>query len=123
VGYTVASRYVHLRLAQTAAVPARARGRRLLVFLHGRGPAGDRSNANPVFARALAALGDRAAIVVFPDGGVSSDWHARGSGDWGRSVLPVLLARRPTVMETCRTTTTRPSGTAAQTSNVWWTAA
>jgi S-formylglutathione hydrolase FrmB len=98
VRYDVHSRWVHRTLPQTAAVPAGgATGRPLLVFLHGRGGHGNESNVNGAFFAALKALGGRAPVVVFPNGGVSSYWHRRASGDWARYVLdeviPQALAR------------------------------
>jgi poly(3-hydroxybutyrate) depolymerase len=90
--YRLDSRFVHRSLPQSAAIPAGApAGRPLLVFLHGRGGDGDRSNLNDAFFAALAALGDRAPDVVFPNGGVGSYWHARRSGDWGRYVLDEVI--------------------------------
>jgi enterochelin esterase-like enzyme len=92
VRYDVHSRWVHQTLPQTAATPAGGgAGRPLLVFLHGRGGNGHESNANGAFYAALDALGDRAPDVVFPNGGVHSYWHARGSGDWGRYVLDEVI--------------------------------
>lgn len=71
-------------------------GRPLLVFLHGRGNDEDSNLVDAMFA-ALAQLGDRAPVVAFPDGGGSSYWHDRSSGDWGRyvtdEVVPAALAR------------------------------
>jgi poly(3-hydroxybutyrate) depolymerase len=85
VRYDVRSRFVHHRLAQTAVLPpGGGAGRPLLVFLHGRGRAGNESNANGAFSAALRALGTRAPVVVFPNGGDHSYFHARRSGDWAR---------------------------------------
>ena len=90
--YDVRSRFVHKRLPQTAVLPrAGGAGRPLLVFLHGRGRAGNESNTNGAFYAALRALGKRAPVVVFPNGGESSYFHARGSGDWGRYVLDEVI--------------------------------
>jgi S-formylglutathione hydrolase FrmB len=92
VRYDVHSRWVHATLPQTAAVPAGgATGRPLLVFLHGRGRDGQESNANSAFFAGLQALGARAPVVVFPNGGVSSYFHRRASGDWGRYVLDEVI--------------------------------
>lgn len=71
------------------------KGRPLLVFLHGYGgnPAGTLS---PAFVAALKRLGDRAPVVVLPDGQVGW-WHDRKEGRWGSYVLdeviPAALAR------------------------------
>jgi poly(3-hydroxybutyrate) depolymerase len=92
IRYDVRSRYVHQTLPQVAAVPpGRRRARPLLVFLHGRGGNGEESNANEPFFAALAALGDRAPVVVFPSGGDHSYWHARRSGQWARYVLDEVI--------------------------------
>ncbi len=91
--YDVRSRFVHRTLRQVAAIPrgAGAERRPLLVFLHGRGPDGEESNANGEFFHALDALGDRAPAVVFPNGGDASYFHKRASGDWGRYVLDEVI--------------------------------
>jgi S-formylglutathione hydrolase FrmB len=92
IRYDVRSRYVHQTLPQVAAVPpGRRRARPLLVFLHGRGGNGEESNANDPFFAALAALGERAPVVVFPSGGDHSYWHARRSGQWARYVLDEVI--------------------------------
>jgi len=94
VRYDVRSRFVHRTLAQTAVAPAGAARRPpLLVFLHGRGEDGNESNSNAAFYAALAALGDRAPAVVFPNGGEGSYWHKRASGDWTRYVLDEVIPR------------------------------
>ena len=64
--------------------------RPLLVFLHGR------NNDESTYVRtpmleALEALGDRAPIVAFPDGGKDSYWHDRADGDWGRYVMDEVI--------------------------------
>ncbi len=95
--YDVRSRFVRRTLPQVAAIPraASARGaakRPLLVFLHGRGGEdGQESNANGEFLGALERLGPRAPVVVFPNGGESSYYHRRASGDWGRYVLDEVI--------------------------------
>jgi len=92
VRYDVHSRFVHRTLAQTAVLPAGGGAERpLLVFLHGRGPAGNEANANGSFYAALRALGTRAPVVVFPNGGDHSYFHARRSGDWARYVLDEVI--------------------------------
>jgi enterochelin esterase-like enzyme len=94
VRYDVRSRFVHRTLAQTAVLPpGGGEGRPLLVFLHGRGQAGNESNANGAFYAALRAQGSRAPVVVFPNGGDHSYFHARGSGDWARYVLDEVIPR------------------------------
>ena len=92
VRYDVRSRFVHRRLPQTAVLPpGGGDGRPLLVFLHGRGRAGNESNANAAFSAALRAQGKRAPVVVFPNGGDHSYFHARRSGDWARYVLDEVI--------------------------------
>jgi enterochelin esterase-like enzyme len=94
VRYGVHSRFVHRTLAQTAVLPpGGGAGRPLLVFLHGRGRAGNESNANPAFYAALRAQGSRAPVVVFPNGGDHSYFHRRRSGDWARYVLDEVIPR------------------------------
>jgi S-formylglutathione hydrolase FrmB len=67
----------------------------LLVFLHGRG--GDESSElyQPMFD-ALEAAGERAPIIAFPDGGDSSYWHDRATGQWGTYVTDEVV---PQVIE------------------------
>jgi enterochelin esterase-like enzyme len=90
--YKLKSRFTHRTLPQIAMVPPGSpEGRPLLVFLHGRGARGEESNANPAFARALAAQGSRAPVVVFPSGATASYWHKRRSGDWARYVLDEVI--------------------------------
>jgi poly(3-hydroxybutyrate) depolymerase len=66
-------------------------GRPLLVFLHGYG--GTPSDTlSPAFVSALRRLGDRAPVVVLPEGDVGW-WHNRKEGKWGSYVLDeVILA-------------------------------
>ena len=65
--------------------------RGMLVFLHGRsGDDGSYTNDEEFF-QALADQGDEAPIVVFPDGGDSSYWHDRASGDWGSFVTDEVI--------------------------------
>ena len=42
---------------------------------------------------ALDALGDRAPVVAFPNGGDHSYWHDRDDGDWGRYVLDEVIPK------------------------------
>jgi S-formylglutathione hydrolase FrmB len=62
----------------------------LLVFLHGRDGDEEGGLVDEMFA-ALDDLGERAPVVAFPDGGGSSYWHDRDSGDWGRYVLDEVI--------------------------------
>jgi S-formylglutathione hydrolase FrmB len=94
VRYDLRSRFAHRTLPQVGVIPRGATAgapRPLLVFLHGRGPHGEESNANGEFLHALDRLGARAPIVIFPSGAVSSYFHKRASGDWGRYVLDEVI--------------------------------
>ena len=75
---------------------AKDEGRPLLVFLHGRSGDENSTLVDAMFAE-LDALGDRAPVVVAPDGGGSSYWHDRDSGEWGDyvfdEVIPQALER------------------------------
>ncbi len=70
-------------------------GRPLLVFLHGYGAA-PRDTLSPAFVMALRGLGDRAPVVLLPEGDIGW-WHDRDEGPWGSYVLheaiPAALAR------------------------------
>ena len=74
---------------------AEGEGRPLVVFLHGRDNDEESYLVDPVFD-GLEMLGDRAPIVAFPDGGTSSYWHDRSSGDWGSYVTDEVI---PEVIE------------------------
>ena len=91
---TIKSRFAHRSLRVTLVQPAGAtEGRPLLVFLHGRGDKGEDSNVNDEFFKALAALGDRAPAVVFPNGGNHGYWHDRRGAKWARYVLDEVIPR------------------------------
>ncbi|MDQ3740060.1 MAG: esterase family protein, partial [Actinomycetota bacterium] len=64
----------------------RQEGAPLLVLLHGQGGSAD-DLASPQLIAELERLGDRAPVVLLPDGGESSYWHDREDGDWARMVL------------------------------------
>ena len=72
-----------------------AKGRALLVFLHGYG-ATPSDMVDPAFLKALQQLGDRAPVVFLPEGDVGW-WHDRAEGPWGsyvlREAIPQVLAR------------------------------
>jgi S-formylglutathione hydrolase FrmB len=70
-------------------------GRPLLVFLHGRG-GDEETNLVTAMYEGLEELGERAPIVAFPDGGDSSYWHDRATGDWGSYVIDEVI---PTAVE------------------------
>jgi S-formylglutathione hydrolase FrmB len=90
-GLTIDSQAVDKRMKVNVVLPEGDAGRRpLLVFLHGRGGNESSSLHAPMFA-ALKALGARAPIVAFPDGGDHSYWHNRDSGAWGRYVMKEVI--------------------------------
>jgi S-formylglutathione hydrolase FrmB len=66
--------------------------RPLLVFLHGRG-GDEETNLVTAMFDGLEELGDRAPVIAFPDGGDSSYWHDRASGEWGRYVVEEVIPR------------------------------
>jgi enterochelin esterase-like enzyme len=94
--YELQSKLLGQQLDQVLITPkGGGKGRPLLVFLHGYGgsPAG---TIDPAFMAALRGVGDRAPVVVLPDGQVGW-WHDRKEGRWGSYVLdkviPAALAR------------------------------
>jgi S-formylglutathione hydrolase FrmB len=93
----IAGEAVPRRLAPLVLVPRdRGPGVPLLVLLHGQGGSPD-SSATPELLAELARLGDRAPVVLLPDGGESSYWHDRDDGAWARMILeeaiPAAAAR------------------------------
>jgi enterochelin esterase-like enzyme len=91
---TIQSRFAHRDLRATLVQPAGAtEGRPLLVFLHGRGDKGEDSNVNDAFFKALAAQGDKAPAVAFPNGGNHGYWHDRRGAKWARYVLDEVIPR------------------------------
>lgn len=67
----------------------------LLVFLHGRGNDEDTNLVDAMYD-GLAEVGAHAPVVAFPDGGDSSYWHDRSSGEWGAYVVDEVI---PAVVE------------------------
>ena len=94
--FALKSKLLGKSLYETLVTPrGGGRGRPLLVFLHGYG--GTPSDTlSPAFVSALRGLGDRAPVVVLPEGDVGW-WHDRKEGKWGSYVLdeviPAALAR------------------------------
>lgn len=83
-------------LHEVLVTPAGGGERRpLLVFLHGYGAAPS-DLLSPAFLSALRRLGDRAPVVVLPEGDVGW-WHDRAEGPWGsyvlREAIPAALGR------------------------------
>jgi len=96
IRFTLRSRLGHRDMHEILVLPpGNARGRELLVFLHGRGSPPSSNLRQPLFD-ALHALGRRAPVVLLADGGDHSYWHDRADGDWGASVvreaIPAALA-------------------------------
>jgi predicted esterase len=95
--FRVKSRLVGRTLEQKAAVPATgAKGRPLLVLLHGRGSQpGD--SFSQEFWMELDRLGARAPVVVEVNGGEGSYYHDRDDGRWGsyvvREAIPAAVER------------------------------
>jgi S-formylglutathione hydrolase FrmB len=94
--YELQSKLLGQQLDQVLVTPrGGGKGHPLLVFLHGYSgsPAG---TLDPAFVAALRKLGDRAPVVVLPDGQVGW-WHDRREGQWGsyvlHEVIPAALAR------------------------------
>jgi S-formylglutathione hydrolase FrmB len=89
--FTLHSRYVHDDLHEIRVVP-KEHGDWTLILLHGRGgsPAEMLSQS---LLDGLQALGNRAPIVILPDGGDHSYWHNRADGDWGTMVLKEIVPR------------------------------
>ena len=65
--------------------------RGMLVFLHGRSGDDGSYTDDEEFFEALAGQGGDAPIVVFPDGGESSYWHDRDTGNWGSYVTDEVI--------------------------------
>ncbi|MDQ3740061.1 MAG: alpha/beta hydrolase-fold protein [Actinomycetota bacterium] len=81
------SRAVGETLEHRVLVPDDAEDRpALLVLLHGRG-GGPEGMVSDALTEALDAAGDRAPIVLLPDGGEASYWHNRRDGAWARMVV------------------------------------
>jgi len=95
--FDVRSRLVGRTLEQRAAVPVGgARGRPLLVLLHGRGAQPGSAFSDEFFAE-LDRLGPRAPVVVEVNGGDHSYYHDRDDGRWGsyvvREAIPATVRR------------------------------
>jgi enterochelin esterase-like enzyme len=91
VRYSIDSSLTHGERRQIALVPEAAVPRAaLLVLLHGRGMGIDGALSDELLA-ALEAQGRKAPIVVIPDGGESSYWHDRESGEWASYLLDEVI--------------------------------
>jgi S-formylglutathione hydrolase FrmB len=68
----------------------------LLVLLHGRG-GGPEGMVSDALEEALDAAGDKAPVVLLPDGGDASYWHNRADGKWAgmvmREAIPAAIER------------------------------
>jgi Putative esterase len=76
---------VNQELHEIRVVPRR-HGHWLLALLHGRSAGPSQFLSQPFFDT-LAALGNRAPVVLLLDGGDRSYWHDRAEGRWGSMVL------------------------------------
>ena len=68
-------------------------GRPLLVFLHGRSGDSETFTEDEPFFEALDDQGERAPVVAFPDGGDSSYWHDRDTGNWDAYLMKEVIPR------------------------------
>jgi predicted esterase len=94
--FALRSKLLGRPLYETLVTPSGGgKGRALLVFLHGYG-ASPSDTFDPAFAAALRRLGDRAPVVLLPEGDVSW-WHDRAGEPWGsyvlREAIPAALRR------------------------------
>lgn len=94
--FALQSRLMGRPLYEVLVTPASGgEGRPLLVFLHGYGAAPS-DTLSPPFVMALRRLGDRAPVVLLPEGDTGW-WHDRAEGRWGsyvlREAIPAALAR------------------------------
>jgi S-formylglutathione hydrolase FrmB len=95
--YDLRSAAAGRRLVQTVVLPpGDVRGRPLVVLLHGKAQDPAFLAQAPLRA-ALAALGDRAPVVLLPADDGGSYWHDRASGRWGsyvmREAIPAVVRR------------------------------
>ena len=94
--FALQSKFMGRQLYEELATPAGGgEGRPLLVFLHGYGAAPS-DTLSPAFLMALRRLGDRAPVVLLPEGDTGW-WHDRYEGPWGsyvlREAIPAALRR------------------------------
>jgi S-formylglutathione hydrolase FrmB len=94
--FALQSKLMGRQLYEVLVTPAGGgEGRPLLVFLHGYGAAPS-DTLSPAFVMALRRLGDRAPVVLLPEGDTGW-WHDRDEGPWGsyvlREAIPAALAR------------------------------
>jgi len=94
VSYTLRSKDTHGVRHETAVVTGSSgHGRGLLILLPGRSGTGGATHsfAGSSTKVPLAALADRAPVIVGVDGGGSSYFHDRASGDWGSYVVDEVI--------------------------------
>src|SRR5687767_4459965 len=91
VRYTVDSEAAGDELEQVGVIPENSRSSPpLVLLLHGRGSSPEEMLSNELFA-ALRDAGRDAPAVALVNGGESSYWHDRDSGDWGTYVMEEAL--------------------------------
>jgi enterochelin esterase-like enzyme len=89
--FELRSRAVGATLSHRVLIPAGVSDKPpLLVLLHGRG-GGPKGMVSDELEDALDDAGDRAPIVLLPDGGESSYWHNRDDGAWTRMVMREVI--------------------------------
>ena len=96
--FRMSSRTLGRKVAVRVVVPSGgAKGRPLLVYLHGRNGDENSERRNQAMFDGLAAAGERAPVVAFPDGARDKYWHDRRSGRWGTwltaDLIPALTRR------------------------------
>jgi S-formylglutathione hydrolase FrmB len=90
--FVLSSRALGRTVAVRVVVPADgAKGRPLLIYLHGRNGDENSERRNQALFDGLAAEGKRAPVVAFPAGGRDKYWHDRRSGRWGRWLTADLI--------------------------------
>jgi S-formylglutathione hydrolase FrmB len=95
---TIASRFVHRKVAVTLVTPAGGGADRpLLVFLHGHDADNDSVLSDQLFT-AMHALGQSAPDIAFPYGD-NSYWHNRADGAWSSYVLDEVIPKALKVLD------------------------
>lgn len=92
ISRSIDSRLLDRSLPYRVVIPKRApsSGRKMLVFLHGRGE-DERSYLDEEMFEALSEQAGRAPLVAFPSAARTSYWHDREGGAWGSYVLDEVI--------------------------------